>query len=175
MTWIAPDVERRPRADLAAGERALLEEFLYRHRTYLLRKCAGLTAEQLRTASVEPSKLTLLGLVRHMTGVERFWFREKYAGQRPGDPYPADEGVDGEIDLVADADAAADHATLLAEMDLADAAVAGRDLDEPVDDPEAPTGLVNLRFVYLHVIEEYAQHNGHADLIRERIDGQTGF
>ncbi len=175
MTWIAPDVERRPRTDMAADERATLEDFLYRHRIYLLKKCAGLTAEQLKTASAQPSNLTLLGLVRHMTGVERFWFREKYAHQEPEDPYPAEEGVDGEFDLVADADAAANYAALLAEMDLADAAVAGRDLDEPVDDPKAPTGKVNLRWVYLHVIEEYAHHNGHADLLRERLDGHTGF
>jgi hypothetical protein len=174
MTWIAPDVERRQRADLAAGERALLEEFLYRHRRYLLKKCAGLTAEQLATASAAPSKLTLLGLARHMADVERYWFRMKYAHQDLPDLYVTDEAEEADFDLV-NADAAADLATLLAEMDLADAAVAGRDLDEPVDDPKAPTGKVNLRFVYLHVIEEYAQHNGHADLIRERIDGQTGF
>ncbi len=159
---------------MACGEREMLEKCLRQRRVFLLRKCSGLTAEQLKTASVEPSNLTLLGLLRHMTEVERFWFRTMYLHEIVPGLYSTDEHPDGDFDLVADADAAADHARFLAETAACDAAVAGRDLDEPVDDPEATTAEVNLRWVYIHLLEEYAQHTGHADLIRERIDGSTG-
>ncbi|GAA1405184.1 DinB family protein [Catellatospora coxensis] len=173
MAWIAPEVAWA-RTDMACGEREMLEQWLQRRRAFLLRKCAGLTADQLKTASVAPSNLTLLGLLRHMTGVERFWFRTKYLHEDLPDLYCTDEHPDGDFELVAEADAAADHARFLAETAACDAAVAGFDLDAPADDPKAPTGEVNLRWVYIHVLEEYAQHTGHADLIRERIDGSTG-
>lgn len=171
MTWVAPDVERGRRTDMAAGERELLDDWLELRRVFLLRKCAGLTAEQLKTASVEPSGLTLLGLLRHLAEVERQWFREKFLHEDLPELYP-----EGGLDLkaVADADAEADYRTFLTETAACDAAVAGRGLDEVADDAKAPTGKVSLRWVYIHVIEEYAQHTGHADLIRERIDGMTG-
>jgi hypothetical protein len=159
---------------MACGEREMLDNWLNFRRTLLLRKCSGLTADQLKTASVEPSKLTLLGLLRHMTEVELFWFRIKYLHEDLADLYSTEEWPDGDFDLVAQADAEADYARFLSETAACDAAVAGRDLDEPVEDPKAPTGKVNLRWVYLHIIEEYAHHTGHADLIRERIDGNTG-
>ncbi|GAA1376867.1 DinB family protein [Catellatospora chokoriensis] len=174
MAWIAPDVARGPRTDMACPEREMLADWLQRRRVYLLRKCSGLTAEQLKTASVEPSNLTLLGLLRHMTEVERFWFRTKYLHEDVPDLYSTDEHPDGDFDLVADADAEADLARFLAETAVCEAAVAGRDLDEPVDDAKAPTGKLNLRWVYIHLLEEYAQHTGHADFLRERIDGSTG-
>ncbi|WP_203907077.1 DinB family protein [Rhizocola hellebori] len=174
MTWIAPDVARGQRTDMACGEREMLDNWLKLRRVLLLRKCSGLTADQLKTASVEPSTLTLLGILRHMTEVERFWFRTKYLHEDVPDAYATDEFPDADFDLVADADAQADYAFFLKETATCDAAVAERDLDEPVDDPKAPTGKVNLRWVYLHVMEEYAHHTGHADLIRERIDGFTG-
>jgi hypothetical protein len=85
-----------------------------------------------------------------------------------------EEYEDGDFDLVADADAEADYAAFLAETAACDAAVADIDLDELADDPGAPTGKVSLRWIYIHLLEEYAQHTGHADLIRERIDGATG-
>ncbi|WP_018352421.1 DinB family protein [Longispora albida] len=170
MTWTAPTIERRPRTNMADTELATLRDFLYRQRTYLLMKCAGLTAGQLKTASAPPSSLTLLGLVRHMAEIERFWFRVKYGQLDLPDIYSTPELEGGDFGLVADADPEADFATLLAEQEAADAVTAGRDLAEPVADDGAPTGQVNLRWVYLHVIEEYAQHNGHADVIRERLD-----
>ncbi|WP_327108532.1 DinB family protein [Nonomuraea glycinis] len=174
MTWTAPDVEREPRRDMACGEREMLDDWLKLRRVFLLRKCAGLTAEQLKTAAVEPSNLTLLGLLRHMTEVERFWFREKFLHEDLPELHITEEYEDGDFDLVADADAEADYAAFLAETAACDAAVAGIDLDELADDPGAPTGKVSLRWVYIHLLEEYAQHTGHADLIRERIDGATG-
>ncbi|WP_412538058.1 DinB family protein [Longispora sp. K20-0274] len=174
MTWTAPDIERGPRTDMAGGEREMLDDWLRLRRVFLLRKCAGLTAEQLKTPTVEPSGLTLLGLLRHMTEVERWWFREKYLHEELPELYLSEEYPDGDFDLVADADAEADYARFLAETAACDAAVAGIDLDAAVDDEKAPTGKLNLRWVYIHLIEEYAQHTGHADMIRERLDGMTG-
>jgi hypothetical protein len=159
---------------MACGEREMLDNWLRLRRVFLLRKCAGLTSEQLKTASVEPSNLTLLGLLRHMAEVERWWFRGKYLHEDLAELYCTDEHPDGDFDLVADADAEADYAIFLTETAACDAAVAGRGLDELADDDKAPTGKVSLRWVYIHMLEEYAQHTGHADLIRERIDGATG-
>jgi hypothetical protein len=157
----------------AVGEREMLEGWLDYHRDTLLLKCAGLTAEQLRAASVEPSTLTLLGLVRHMADVERWWFRMNFAGQTLDDLYCTEASPDADFDDVANADPEADFATFRSEIQLARETAAGRSLDETFSSRGRNTEL-NLRWVYLHMIEEYARHNGHADLIRERIDGVTG-
>ena len=159
---------------MACDERQMLDDWLRLRRVFLLRKCAGLTAEQLKTAAVEPSGLTLLGLLRHMAGVERQWFREKFLHEDLPDLYSTEDHPGGDFDRVAAADAEADYLTFLTETAACDAAVADRGLDEVADDPKAPTGKVSLRWVYIHVLEEYAQHTGHADLLRERIDGSTG-
>jgi hypothetical protein len=172
MAWTAPDVDR-PDPTPVNAERAALEDWLRYHRQTLLFKCAGLSAEQLKTASVEPSKLTLLGLVRHMADVERTWFQRRFAGRDIGGLFWSDDDPDGDFDNVADADVGADFATYHAECDAADAAAAGHGLDETF--LHTRTGeRFDLRWVYLHMIEEYARHNGHADLIRERIDGAVG-
>ncbi|WP_305784790.1 DinB family protein [Symbioplanes lichenis] len=150
----------------------MLEGWLAWHRQTLLTKCAGLTAAQLKRAAVEPSNLTLLGLVRHMTAVERSWFRVRAAGRPLTDPYNDDTNVDGDFDDVAGADAEANYAAHLAETEAATADVAGLPLDHEFT--AAGRGSFSLRWVYLHMIEEYARHNGHADLLRERLDGATG-
>lgn len=157
-------------------ERTMLDGWLDYHRQTLLLKCAGLTAEQLKTASVEPSNLTLLGLVRHMAEVERWWFRRRFAGQDLGDIYCTEASPDGDLDDLATADAVSDFATFENEIDLVRKAAAGRGLDETFVRRRRDGGedVINLRWVYVHMIEEYARHNGHADLIRERIDGVTG-
>jgi Protein of unknown function (DUF664) len=151
----------------------MLEGWLDYHRETLLLKCSGLTADQLKTPTVEPSNLTLLGLVRHMAEVERWWFRRNAAAEDLSDIYCSKELPDGDFDNVAQADAVADFATFHREVELARATVAGRSLDETFRSIGRKTEL-NLRWVYVHMIEEYARHNGHADLIRERIDGATG-
>ncbi|MEU6202487.1 DinB family protein [Micromonospora musae] len=172
MTWTAPDVVRTP--EITVGdERAMLESWLDYHRRTLLLKCAGLTAEQLRTPSVEPSGLTLLGLVRHLAEVEAWWFRENFAGQQVDYPYYTPEHPDADHD-VSNADAEADFGTFEREVELARAAAVGRSLDETFTEVGPKRRTFSLRWVYLHMIEEYARHNGHADLIRERIDGVTG-
>jgi uncharacterized damage-inducible protein DinB len=170
-TWIAPSVTRRAEPK-TGGERAMLEGWLEYHRDTLLTKVAGLTADQLKQPSVEPSNLTLLGLVRHMAEVERSWFRRRSAGQEIGWVYCAEDNLDGDFDDVPTADAEADYATFLREVDLARKAVADLPLEHEFATSRAPA--ISLRWVYLHMIEEYARHNGHADFLRERIDGATG-
>jgi uncharacterized damage-inducible protein DinB len=172
MTWTAPQIERRSEP-YVAGERAMLQGWLDWHRDTLLHKCAGLTAEDLKRASAEPSNLTLLGLVRHMAEVERNWFRIRIAGEEIESIYCPPDNVDGDFDDVAGADAEADFATFRAEVAACDAVVAGRSLEETFVLPRSKREI-SVRWVYTHMIEEYARHNGHADLIRERIDGVTG-
>ncbi|WP_433531932.1 DinB family protein [Micromonospora sp. CA-263727] len=172
MTWRAPEIDRTPEPYIG-DERTMLDGWLDYHRQTLLLKCAGLTAEQLKTASVEPSGLTLLGLVRHMAEVEAWWFRENFRGERVAYAYFTKEDPDADFDA-RDADAEADFATFHQQVELARAAVAGRSLDETFTEVRPKQRTFNLRWVYVHMIEEYARHNGHADLLRERIDGVTG-
>jgi Protein of unknown function (DUF664) len=157
-----------------AGERAALEGWLDFHRNTLLVKCRGLTGAQLTQRAVPPSSLSLLGLVRHMTDVERAWFRIRAAGE-PGLAfrYSTDEFPDGEFDFAEPSGAAADLAAYREECELARAAMVGRSLDDTFVHQRYGT-TIDVRWVYLHMIEEYARHNGHADLLRERIDGVTG-
>lgn len=170
MVWKAPEVTRNdpPRV---AGERAALEGWLDYHRQTLLTKCAGLTAEQLRTPAVPPSRLTLQGLVRHMAEVERGWFRQSVAGEDLPEIYCTEDSREADFFDLEGSDAEADLATFLAEIDAARAAAAGKSLDDTF---ERPHGAIDVRWTYIHMIEEYARHNGHADLMRERIDGATG-
>ncbi|WP_213454581.1 DinB family protein [Rhizomonospora bruguierae] len=169
MTWTAPEITRTDEPYLG-DELTMLRGWLDYHRQTLLMKCAGLTAGQLRTASVEPSGLTLLGLVRHMAEVERWWFRRCAAGIDLTDLYSTPEDPDADFNDLS-GDPAAAFAAFDQEVRLAREAVADLPLDHTFrrrDDE------INLRWVYLHMIEEYARHNGHPDLIRERIDGATG-
>lgn len=151
----------------------MLDGWLEYHRDTLLLKCAGLDADQLRQHSVEPSSLSLLGLVRHMAEVERWWFRRRFDGQQIEGRFCSEVSPDGDFDDVDTADPAADLAAFAEEVAAARAAAAGRDLDESFVHPRSGREL-NLRWVYVHMIEEYARHNGHADLLRERIDGVVG-
>jgi uncharacterized damage-inducible protein DinB len=172
MTWTAPQIERRSEP-FVADERPMLQGWLDWHRDTLLYKCAGLTAEQLKQASADPSNLTLLGLVRHMADVERAWFRRRIAGEEIDPIFSSPDNVDGDFDDVAGADAEADFATFRAEVAACDAVVAGRSLEDTFIHVRSQREM-SIRWVYVHMIEEYARHNGHADLIRERIDGATG-
>ncbi|MFE6777917.1 DinB family protein [Streptomyces sp. NPDC057702] len=160
----------REEPPLIAEERRMLEGWLDYHRETLAVKCEGLTEAQLREVSTPPSDLSLLGLVRHMTDVERNWFRRVLCGADAPPLYWTDENNDGDFD-VAHADAAAGFATWRAEIELAREAAAGRTLDDTATRRDE---VFSLRWIYIHMIEEYARHNGHADLIRQRIDGATG-
>ena len=170
--WTAPNVERH-RAPLTADERQMLEAWLDFHRETLLWKCSGLTADQLRRRAIEPSNLSLLGLVRHMTDVERSWFRRRVAGEELPSLYRTETDADAAFENVDAADAEQDLVTYQHELELARAAARTKRLDDTFVHPrrEAP---MQVRWVYVHMIEEYARHNGHADLLRERIDGMKG-
>jgi uncharacterized damage-inducible protein DinB len=171
--WKAPPVDRTE-PGLVLGERQALEAWLDFHRDTLLLKCAGLTASQLKERAVPPSRLSLLGLVRHMTEVERWWFRMHAATTDMPFPYdPEQTGQD--FEALDDADAAANIEAFSQEIEHARAAVALKQLDDVVPSRgHHPDRTRDIRWIYLHMIEEYARHNGHADLIRERIDGVTG-
>lgn len=174
MTWTAPAVTRTlPWAGhLTGDERSLADAWLDHNRETLLWKCSGLTAEQLRLRCAEPSELSLLGLVRHMAEVERDWFRTRFAGEDVGYLYVSDDDLVAEF-RVDGADAEADLAVYLAEIEACRRATAGRSLDETYRDPRRGEEM-SLRWVYWSMVDEYARHNGHADLLRERIDGSTG-
>jgi uncharacterized damage-inducible protein DinB len=153
------------------GERAMLEAWLDFHRETLRWKLDGLDAEQIKQRSVPPSTMSLLGLVRHMADVERNWFRRVLAGEDAPGLFWNDEYPDGDFDLVDDAVAVDDVSTWQSEIDASRALAANRSLD---DAGMRRGQLCSLRWIYVHMIEEYARHNGHADLLRERIDGATG-
>ncbi|MFD4601204.1 DinB family protein [Streptomyces sp. NPDC058464] len=166
--------ERRA-PDVYADERTMLEGWLEFHRQTLAVKCEGLTDAQLRTASVEPSPLSLMGLVRHMADVERHWYRRILTGEEAPPRYWSDEDPDGDFHLT-EADTWQEaYAAWQAEIETARRAAADFGLDDLSKGRHRRTGeQFNLRWIHTHMIEEYARHNGHADLIRERIDGATG-
>ena len=138
-------------------------------------KCAGLTADQLKTRSVPPSGLSLLGLVRHMVEVERWWFRIHAGGQQTGfhtartttrTPTSTTSTMPTRRRISTRSDA---------KIEAARAAAQGKSLEDVVPSRgHHPERTRDLRWIYLHMIEEYARHNGHADLLRECIDGATG-
>ena len=173
MPWTSPTITRQD-TPYVANERQMLEAWLDFHRDTLLTKCSGLTAEQLCQRSAPPSTLSLLGLVRHMAEVERGWFRRGVAGEEVGFLYCSEADPDGEFDRVDAAHAEQDIATYQREIELARAAGSGQDLDGTFFRPSREA-TIGVRWVYVHMVEEYARHNGHADLLRERIDGATGW
>jgi uncharacterized damage-inducible protein DinB len=174
MTWTAPEVTPvfGPLAAPTGDERTLADAWLDYHRQVLLWKCGGLTAEQLRLRAAEPSNLSLLGLVRHMAEVERDWFRTRFCGDQAGYLYCSDDDLDAEWD-VETADAESDLAAYSQEIELIRQQLRSHSLDETYTDPRR-NATMSLRWVYATMIQEYARHNGHADLLRERIDGRTG-
>ena len=161
----------------AADERTTIQGFLDLHRDVLRRKCAGLTREQLATAH-PPASMTLGGMLKHLAYVENWWSVGVFLGQHPGEPW-------GSVDWRADPDwdwhSAADDdpedvlALYEAEVAAADRVFAAAELDDLAVRANGQTGEhANLRWILMHLVEEYARHNGHADLIRESIDGQVG-
>ena len=152
-------------------ERSTLLAFLVWQRATLARKCEGLEPDQLRIRSAEPSSLSLLGLVRHMADVERGWFRSTLAGEDLQERYSSEDDRDGEFDNVDTADVDEAFAAWREECARADEIISRRALDAT---GHQRTGReVSMRWILIHMIEEYSRHNGHADLLRERIDGAT--
>jgi uncharacterized damage-inducible protein DinB len=155
----------------------MLEAWLDFHRATLVLKCSGLTDDQLRLASVAPSSMTLLGLVQHLAEVERNWFQRVFAGQ----DVPAVYGEAGADGFALEEGRGLDEAMAIWQEEVARGRelIAAAALDDSGRLSEREAGRVgdagiSLRWIMVHLIEEYARHNGHADLLRERIDGVTG-
>jgi len=164
--------DRRTPPPRLSDERTLLTAFLDYHRLTFEQKCAGLAADQLSQASIEPSTLSLHGIVRHLAGVERWWFQVQFAGHdvpmlyySDDDPNQDFESLDGDIDEA--------FGVWHRECARSREVVAAASLDDTGATKRNGESF-SLRWLLLHLIAEYARHNGHADLLRERLDGATG-
>jgi len=172
--WLEPGADPREALEQGRGEKGVLAEYLDRYRMTIELKCDGLTDEQLALPSVPPSILSLLGLVRHLARVEHSWTRRVFEGQVDLPRlYRTEEDPDLDFNgAVPDAAVVADAwETWRREVAHAREVYRGLDLDAlvTVGDDE-----VEARDIVVHLVEEYARHAGHADLLRERIDGRTG-
>lgn len=156
-----------------ADEVGMLHSWLDFHRETLAVKCAGLSERQLALRPCAPSTLSLLGLVRHMTEVEQQWFRNILGGEDRPSIYCTEQDRDGDFNLLGSCSAEEAVARWHAEIDGVRELYAELSL-ETVGRRRRRGEDVSLRWILVHMIEEYARHNGHADIIRERIDGVTG-
>lgn len=168
-TWTLPAPEPVD-GPLTGADRPMLEAYLAWQRETLLNISAGLTAEQLARRPLPSSNLSLLGLIRHAAKVERTWFRQRAGGEPIESMYAASPDKDADFnDLDAD-EAEAAVRRLQDEWRACDAVTTGLSFDHVID---VRGDAMSLRMVYVHLIGEYARHNGHADLLREAIDGVT--
>jgi hypothetical protein len=173
--WVDPEDDPRHTDEIeVTDERSNLLEYLRAYRLTLRMKTDGLTPEQLATQSVPPSTLSLLGLVRHMAKVERDWFRRRAAGQDVARIYWSEQdreeaftGAVADPTVVAEAFAAWEREIAFAQAFVEE----HTDLSETYEHHD---DRISLREMLLHMVEEYARHCGHADLLRECIDGRTG-
>ncbi|SDP52196.1 Protein of unknown function [Pedococcus dokdonensis] len=174
--WVDPeDDPRETETTTATDERSVLLEYLRHFRLTFEMKCEGLDAEQLARRSVEPSSMSLLGLLRHLAAVEQTWFRITMAGEDVPRLWGKDQDRDADFDgAVADDEVVAEAwEAWRREVEYAVAFVERAESLELLS--THPTrGPITLRELLVHLIEEYARHCGHADLIRERVDGRTG-
>lgn len=173
---VAEHKDNRTDGPMTGDERAVLDHWLDLYRDTVVLKIAGLEAQELCRRPLPPSSMSLLGVVRHLTEVEAYWLRVVLLDEQDvPDYYCTPSSPDGDFDDVSAKTAADDVAAYHAELAATRAnAAAWTDLDVPV------RGLrkgkkVNLRWVLIHLIEEYARHLGHMDLLREAVDGRTGY
>jgi hypothetical protein len=170
LEW--PD-DDRPRIPRVAGEREALMAYLEYYRATVEMKCRGLTTEQARRRSMPPSTMSVHGVVRHLAGVERWWFQHNFERRAVPFLFFTVDNPDLDFNPPADADFASDLDAWRAECAASRDIVAAHDLDDtqrPLDWFED----VDLRWLVLRMITEYAQHCGHVDLLRQGIDGKTG-
>ncbi len=175
--WARPEDDPRVTGS-PVGELATIREYLSNYRLTLAMKCEGLSPQQLATRSVPPSTLSLLGLVRHMARVEHNWFQRSLQGRREV-PRLFWSLEDNDLDFNG---AVADPAVVEEAFAVWKAQIAAADewLDQLTDlgaTVRTPRGdeEASVRDILIHMIEEYARHCGHADLLRECIDGRTGL
>ncbi|HEY2549540.1 MAG TPA: DinB family protein [Streptosporangiaceae bacterium] len=172
--FVPPDEDPRSQA-LSVGERATLTDYLHAYRQTLELKCQGLDAAGMASRSVPPSTMSLLGLVRHLADVERRWFRQVLAGEEAPLLFRTEQDREAAFDgalpdpVLVDEAWAAWRVEVAFAREFADAAP-----DLGITGTIAPGADIALREVLVHMIEEYARHCGHADLLRERIDGRVG-
>ena len=172
MATAQPDPPLAADELVAAGtEREVLEAFLDFHREVLARKVSGVSEQEARHRRV-PSKTTLAGLVKHMTGVERGWFQRVLAGRSKAEIGPNVGGGDDSWELADDETVASLVAEYRRACEESRQTAARFALDDTV--PQRRLGQVSLRWIYVHMIEETARHVGHADILREQTDGAAG-
>lgn len=175
--FVPHDQDPRQSATPSRGEREVLVDYLEAYRQTLELKCQGLTPDQLATSSVPPSRISLLGLVRHMARVEHHWFRRVIEGEDLERLF-SEEGGDAGFTVPRADDGSVSEETVTqafdlwkAECDHARGVLAGVELDLLV---EVHDEDLEVRDLVVHMIEEYARHCGHADLVRECLDGRAG-
>ncbi len=181
MTEIPPEnysprwaADTRPALPRVGTEREILTAFLDWYRQTFELKCSGVSPWRLSEKGVAPSTLSLHGLLRHLAGVERWWFRQQFAGEGIPLLYYSDDKPNEDFDVL-DGDVGEAFTVWRHECAHSRQIVAGTSsLDET--GTEKPSGEpISLRRIMVAMIGEYAQHVGHADLLRERIDGATGY
>jgi uncharacterized damage-inducible protein DinB len=173
--WVDPEDDPRQTDSTPRGEQAVLAEYLDHFRMTFELKCEGLDAEQLARRSVPPSSMSLLGLLRHLASVEFHWFRRFIEGHLELDrPYKSPEDRDLDFNGAVEDEAVVADAWEAWRREVAHA----REVYQRHDDLSTLVGPAGdeseLREIVVHMIEEYARHCGHADLLRECIDGRTG-
>lgn len=154
----------------------MLMGFVDFQRATLALKCEGLTSEQAARRAIPPSTLSLLGIVRHMTDVEKNWFVGRFLGEQPRDLYRTADDGDAAFNDLEGADLEESLRLWSATCDRSREIVAtAASLDQLSVGTRRDNQHVTLRWMLFHLIEEYARHNGHADLLREVIDGRVGM
>ena len=172
--WVDPEDDPRETDTMSRGEKAVLAEYLDRYRKTLEMKCEGLDAEQLARRAVPPSTMSLLGLVRHMAAVEHSWFQRRLQAKDEPRMFNKDDDRDADFNGALADPALVEEAFALWREQVRSA----EEYYESVEDLGATVDVdgdqVEIRDIVVHMIEEYARHCGHADLLRECIDGRTG-
>ena len=172
--WVEPGDDPRAVDEQAVGEKAVLASYLRHYRLTLEMKCEGLGLDELARRSIPPSTMSLLGLIRHMAGVEHHWFQRVLQGKDEPRLYRADDDPDLDFNGAAPDPVVVVDAWATWRREVA-SAEAWFDQVESLDERvEVDGDPVEVRDILVHMIEEYARHAGHADLLRECIDGRTG-
>jgi hypothetical protein len=164
----------RPEPPLVGDDRTMLPAWLDYQRATLLKKCELLDGDALARRSVPPSTLSLLGLVRHMTIVEWSWFEKVFTGSSTPEPIPTDDDVDADFNDLDPGRAMEDIERFVRQCEISREIVAVTPSMDALAAAWREPEPLSLRWIMVHMIEEYARHNGHADLLRELIDGAVG-
>ncbi|MET8678425.1 DinB family protein [Streptomyces sp. NPDC004647] len=166
--------DARTALPLVGDEREILTAFLDWHRETFELKCSGIPQERLSEKAIPPSGLSLHGLLRHLAGTERWWFRQQFVGEDVPHLYYSNEDPNQDFDGL-DGDVGEAFAVWRAECEAARRIVAEAPSLDLTGIQKSSGEPISLRRILLHMIAEYARHNGHADLLRERIDGAKGY